>query len=98
MRFSPIRLTGISVLIALTLVAESFTPATTPTLFAANTTSVSGLHVSGNKIFNDAGQALLLHGVNRSSAEYMCIDGSAIFEGPANATEVQAMVSWNINV
>lgn len=62
--------------------------------------SMSGLHVSGGKILNGANQVVQLHGVNRSSFEYMCTDNSSDgqnFEGPADQSEITAMKSWNIN-
>src|SRR5437773_118260 len=36
----------------------------------------SGLHVAGGRLQNGAGQVVQLHGVNRSSWEYICLDGS----------------------
>ncbi len=65
---------------------------------AAPAGGVNGLHVSGNRILNGAGQPVQLHGVNRSSFEYACSEGWGISEGPADASEVEAMKAWNINV
>jgi endoglucanase len=62
--------------------------------------STAGLRVAGNQIQNGAGQAVQLHGVNRSSWEYACIDPSwgATHDGNADQAEVTAMKAWNINV
>jgi len=58
---------------------------------------MSNLHIVGSEIVNNAGQTVLLHGVNRPSFEYSCIDGSRISEGPLDQSEISAMKSWNIN-
>src|SRR5437867_1837234 len=59
--------------------------------------AMNGLHVVGNTIRNADGQAVRLHGVNRSGTEYACSGGWGIFDGPADAAEVLAMRAWNIN-
>src|SRR5437870_13767973 len=59
--------------------------------------TMSGLHVDGNRIRNADGAAVRMVGVNRSSAEYMCNSNSgAVFDGPADQAEVTAMKSWKI--
>jgi hypothetical protein len=48
--------------------------------------SSSGLRVSGNKILNDAGQAVRLLGANYSQAEYACmLDGVTFYAKPDQA-------------
>src|SRR5207302_8734360 len=70
-----------------------------PAALAQSGPSMSGLHVVGSQIRNGVGAPVRLVGVNRSSAEYMCLhDWGGVFEGPANAAEVTAMQSWNIKV
>jgi hypothetical protein len=66
---------------------------------AAQTTgsSISGLHAQGNQLVNNAGQAIQLHGVDRSGTEYACIQGWGIFDGPSDAASVQAIASWHTN-
>jgi hypothetical protein len=59
--------------------------------------SVAGLHVSGNLILNGQGQAVQLHGVNQAGAEYMCINGSQVFDGPTDAASIAAKKAWGIN-
>jgi Cellulase (glycosyl hydrolase family 5) len=59
--------------------------------------SISGLHVSGNKLVNGNGETIIPHGVNRSGTEYMCLHGGGFFEGPSDAASVDAMASWQIN-
>ncbi len=56
-----------------------------------------GLHVEGNRLVDDAGETVRLLGVNRASAEYACIQGWGIFEGPTDTASVDAMRSWHIN-
>ncbi len=60
--------------------------------------SITGLQVSGNKLVNDKGQTVILHGVNRSGTEYMCVQGDGFFDGPSDAASVDTMASWHINV
>ena len=38
-----------------------------------------------------------LLGVNRSGAEYTCLGGRRIFDGPASSASVQAMVAWRVD-
>lgn len=57
-----------------------------------------GLRVKGNKIVNNAGTPVHLHGVNRSGTEYACIQGWGIFDGPSNAASVAAIASWHVNI
>ena len=62
-------------------------------------TSVSGLHVSGNQILNDANQPVRPLGVDRAGTEYMCDNSgdTTVLDGPSDANSVSAMASWNIN-
>ncbi len=62
-----------------------------------STVALSGLRVAGNRLVNARGQTVILHGVNRSGAEYACIQGWGIFDGPADAESVQAIKSWHVN-
>jgi Cellulose binding domain/Cellulase (glycosyl hydrolase family 5) len=64
---------------------------------AATPAAIQGLHVSGNKILNGANQTVRLLGVNRSGGEYMCVQGHGIWDGPVDATSIQAMLTWKIN-
>ena len=40
------------------------------------------LHVSGSELVDSTGQRVVLHGVDRSGTEYMCVQGNGIFDGP----------------
>ncbi len=51
----------------------------------------------GNQLVDDAGAPVVLHGVNRSGSEYMCIDGWGIFDGPTDQASIDAMKVWNVN-
>lgn len=78
------------------LIAALFAPRL-ETTYAATPSAIQGLKVSGNKIVNSAGQTVRLLGVNRSGAEFMCIQGYGIFDGPSDAASVAAMAAWKIN-
>ncbi|HEY3872521.1 MAG TPA: cellulase family glycosylhydrolase [Actinocrinis sp.] len=64
------------------------------TLTELAATPAPQLHVSGNKIENASGTQVILHGVNRSGAEYACVQGWGFFDGPVNETSIQAIKSW----
>jgi len=55
------------------------------------------LHVSGNRLVNGHGRPVLLHGVDRSGTEFMCVQGHGIFDGPADQASVSAMKAWGVN-
>jgi endoglucanase len=61
------------------------------------TARLPGLYVSGNQLVNETGQLVVLHGVNRSGAEYACIQGWGFMDGPSDAASIQAMTRWKIN-
>ncbi|WBP84706.1 cellulase family glycosylhydrolase [Kitasatospora cathayae] len=78
--------------------SPSPTPPTTP---PPTTPPPSGaapaVHVAGSTLATADGTPITLHGVNRSGAEFMCVQGHGIFDGPADQTSVTAMKSWRIN-
>ena len=55
------------------------------------------LHVAGNRLVNAHGRPVVLHGVNRSGTEFLCVQGHGIFDGPSGQASVSAMKSWGIN-
>jgi endoglucanase len=56
------------------------------------------LHVSGNKLLTAAGKTYRLLGVNRASAEFACVQGKGLFDGPQpDQATVDAMKTWNIH-
>ena len=57
----------------------------------------TGLRVQGNRIVDDTGQAVFLHGVGRQGTEYMCSNYGGIFDGPHDQDSISAMRAWNIN-
>jgi hypothetical protein len=59
--------------------------------------SATGLHAVGNSIQNANGEAVIVHGVNRSGSEFACVGGYGFFDGPADQASLSAMLSWNIN-
>jgi endoglucanase len=58
--------------------------------------SLPPLSVAGNQLLA-GGQPIQLRGVNRSGTEYACVQGWGIFDGPADAASVAAMVAWHVN-
>ena len=56
-----------------------------------------GLRASGNQIIGVDGQPVRIAGVNRSGAEYACIQGWGFFDGPTDGPSVDAIESWGIN-
>ncbi|HEV2345273.1 MAG TPA: cellulase family glycosylhydrolase [Actinocrinis sp.] len=64
------------------------------TLTEVARTPVPQLHVSGNKLVDASGTQVILHGVNRSGAEYACVQGWGFFDGPVDEASIQAIKSW----
>ena len=76
-----------------TATATGYTPATvTPTEIAS--TPAPQLHVSGNELVNASGGQVILHGMDRSGAEYACVQGWGFFDGPVDEASILAMKSW----
>ncbi len=57
--------------------------------------SMSGLHVQGNKLLNGDGQTLFIHGVNRGTTGFECVQGYDAT--PRDQAFVDAVKSWNAN-
>ncbi|MBC9719344.1 cellulose binding domain-containing protein [Streptomyces sp. TRM66268-LWL] len=55
------------------------------------------LEVSGNKLVDAAGATRRILGVNRSGAEFMCVQGYGIFDGPVDDASVKAIADWKAN-
>jgi hypothetical protein len=73
-------------------------PADTVFVHKPGRTGAPALHVSGNKLLDAAGSAVVLRGVNRSGAEFQCVHGYSIFDGPTDTRSVLAIASWNVTV
>jgi hypothetical protein len=56
-----------------------------------------GLHVVENELVDSEGRSVRLLGVNRSGAEYACVEGHGFFAGPTGRRAVAAMTAWRIN-
>jgi endoglucanase len=54
--------------------------------------------VRGNQLVDGRGEPVRLLGVNRSGAEYQCVEGDSVFEGPTDWNSIKAMKRWGINV
>src|SRR5260370_26223506 len=55
------------------------------------------VRVVGNQLANSEGKPIRLLGVNRSGAEYACIQGWGFIDGPTDRRAIAAMTSWQIN-
>jgi hypothetical protein len=53
--------------------------------------------VKGNRLVNEAGETVRLLGVDRSGAEYECLGGQQVFDGPVDEASVAAIASWHVN-
>ncbi|EWM10098.1 ricin-type beta-trefoil lectin domain protein [Kutzneria sp. 744] len=56
------------------------------------------LHVSGNHLVDSSGGRVVLHGMDRSGAEFACVQGKGIFDGPNDQASVNAIKSWGAAV
>jgi endoglucanase len=63
----------------------------------ANWGTAPQLHVVGNKLVSAEGQQVVLHGVDRSGTEYQCVQDKGIFDGPSDATSIDAMKAVGVN-
>lgn len=53
--------------------------------------------VSGNHLVGEAGETIRLLGVDRSGAEYACLGGEQVFDGPVDEGSVAAIAAWHVN-
>jgi hypothetical protein len=63
----------------------------------ARAAPVLAVSVSGNHLLDGNGQVVVLHGVNRPSTVYACIQGWGIFDGPSDDASVLAIANWKTN-
>ncbi|MGW4521767.1 cellulase family glycosylhydrolase [Amycolatopsis sp. NPDC004378] len=71
------------------------TPPPSTTTSAPPPPGAPALHVSGNRLADAAGNPVTLRGVNRSGAEFACVQGNGLFDGPMDAASVAAIKSWH---
>jgi|GEM_PF-6685028 len=83
---------AVAALVALLLLAA------TPRPDRAAGGAPAGLHVAGNRLVDGLGRTVVLHGVDRSGTEYMCVQGQGIFDGPSDDRSVRAIAAWHVNV
>jgi len=62
------------------------------------TSGLAALKIDKNKIIDTTGKTVKLHGVNRSGAEFSCIQGHGIWDGPTDQSSIDKIKSWNVNV
>jgi endoglucanase len=53
--------------------------------------------VDGSVLVDGSGDPIRLRGVNRSGAEYMCVQGYDVFDGPVDDAAIAAIASWQVN-
>ena len=73
--------------------ATGYTPASVTATEIASSAPPQ-LHVSGSKLVDAAGSQVILHGMDRSGAEYACVQGWGFFDGPVDEASILAMKSW----
>jgi hypothetical protein len=78
---------------AFTAGSTGYTSATV-TLTEVASSAPPQLHVSGNQLADAGGNQVILHGMNRSGAEYACVQGWGFFDGPVDEASILAMKSW----
>jgi hypothetical protein len=61
------------------------------------TGAAPALHVSGNHLVTAGGATYRLLGVNRSGAEFACIQGNGMWDGPMDQASITAMKTWKIH-
>ena len=91
-----------AVLVAGALLLRVFSPGGGPVSAADAAAAVGGnpsiqLHVSGNQLVNASGQRVVLHGVDRSGTEFMCVQKGTMFDGPNTAASIRMMKDQGIN-
>jgi len=56
------------------------------------------LKITDNKIVDANGKNVKLRGVNRSGAEFACIQGNGLWDGPVDQSSVSNILKWNVNI
>jgi hypothetical protein len=77
--------------------APGSAPARTAPVKLAHFRHAPQLHVSRNKLVTAHGRRIVLHGVDRSGTEYMCVQGNGIFDGPNDQASISAIRRWHVN-
>lgn len=65
---------------------------------AAPPVGAPALRVDGDQLVDASGTPVQLDGVNRSGAEYMCVGGSSVFDGPSSDASIAAIAAWHVRV
>jgi endoglucanase len=108
LRSAPWRLGAVGVTVAIVAVAllvhvlSSSSPGAAPAASVAMADVGSGnspiqLHVAGNQLVNASGQRVVLHGVDRSGTEFMCVHNAGMFDGPNSVASIRVMKNQGIN-
>jgi hypothetical protein len=78
--------------------SPSPTPSTSTGSGGGYPTTGPALHVSGNHLVTSTGATYRLLGVNRSSAEFACVQGKGMWDTTPDQASIDAMKTWNIHV
>lgn len=73
------------------------TDPTDPTDPPGSDTGAPALKADGNKLVDASGATRRILGVNRSGAEFMCVQGYGIFDGPVDDAAIKAIADWKSN-
>jgi len=65
--------------------------------YQGSASAALGMHVSGNELVNTHHRRVVLHGVDRSGGEWVCMHGTGIWDGPMGQPSVTAIKGWNVN-
>src|SRR5581483_6346776 len=101
MKYRAQRLFAAVLLVAAGCAGSESSDANLPSRAAASphrAAALTGLRVRGNHLVDGNDRAVHLHGINRSGTEYACVQGWGIFDGPSDASSVEAMTTWNVNI
>ena len=59
--------------------------------------AAADVHVQGNRLIDGSGKTVRLLGVDRSGAEYACVQGWGFMDGPSDAASIAAIAAWHAN-
>jgi len=63
----------------------------------ASSASLATISVRHNQFIDSNGKVVTLYGVNYTGAEYACVQGRGIFDGPTDDAMISALTTWHIN-
>jgi hypothetical protein len=82
---------------AVVAIGLTFVPSS-PAAEAEATDPPLSIAVSNNHLVNGDGQPIQLAGVSQAGTDYMCVQGRGVFDGPTDATAIEALVAWHVQI